>query len=191
MLDTLKRWDKDLFLLINRHHNSFFDVVMYWASDKLFWIPFYAFLVFIVIREFKKKSILILLHVAALVTASDQIASGLIKNTMKRLRPSHQPSLEGLIHLSAAGKGGLYGFVSSHASNAFALFVFLTILLPRSYRSLKWILFFWAVLIAYSRVYNGVHYPADVLGAALLGSVLAWLFSKLYFYFVKKWNLRF
>lgn len=186
MLDTLQRWDRDLFLLINRHHNALFDVVMYWASDKLFWLPFYAFLVFIVIKQFRKKSLLVLLHVAALIAASDQLASGLIKNSVKRLRPSHEPSLEGMIHLSAAGKGGLYGFISSHASNSFALFVFLSIVLPLPYRPLKWLLFFWALLIAYSRVYNGVHYPGDVLVAALSGSLLAWLFSRLYFYLEKK-----
>lgn len=186
MLDTLKEWDRELFLFINGHHNSFFDVIMYWASDKLFWIPFYAFLLFIVIRQFKKKSILVILHIAALITASDQLASGLIKNTVKRLRPSHEPSLEGLIHLSAAGKGGLYGFISSHASNSFALFMFLSLVLPKAYRPLKWILFFWASLVAYSRVYNGVHYPGDVLVAALLGSLLALLFSRLYFYFEKR-----
>ncbi len=188
MFNTLQEWDRELFLLINSHHNSFFDIVMYWASDKLFWIPFYAFLLFIVIRQFKKKSILVILHIAALITASDQIASGLIKNTVKRLRPSREPSLEGLVHLSSAGKGGLYGFISSHASNSFALFVFLSIVLPHNYRPLKWILFFWASLIAYSRVYNGVHYPGDVLVAALLGSLLALVFSRLYFYLKKKWK---
>lgn len=186
MFDKLKEWDTGLFFYINSRHNRFFDVVMYWASDKWFWLPFYAFLLFIVISYFRKKSWLVLLHIAALITASDQIASAVFKNTVKRLRPSHEPSLQGLIHLSQAGAGGQYGFISSHASNSFALFMFLSLVLPKSYRALKYVLFFWALLIAYSRIYNGVHYPGDVLFAMLSGSLLAWLFSKLYFYWGKK-----
>ena len=180
MFDKLKEWDTNLFLFLNKAHNSFFDVVMYWASDKLFWLPFYVFLFALVITVFKKKSALILLFIAALITASDQLASGFLKNTVKRLRPSHEAALQSVIHLSKAGTGGPYGFVSSHAANSFALFVFLSLLLPRSYRWLKYVLLFWAVLVSYSRIYNGVHYPGDVVAAALLGSLLGWLFAKLY-----------
>ena len=190
MIEALKEWDTKLFLYINSKHNGFFDVIMYWASDKLFWLPFYAFLLYIVIRQFKRKSIIVLLHIAALIAASDQLASDLIKNTVKRLRPSHEASLQSLIHLSKAGAGGRYGFISSHASNSFALFAFLSIILPHSYWPLKYVLLFWAALVAYSRIYNGVHYPADVLVAAVLGSLLAWLFSKLYFYIEEKQTIK-
>lgn len=100
---------------------------------------------------------------------SDQIASGLIKNSVKRLRPSHEPSLMPLIHLSKAGPGGMYGFVSSHSANAFGLLTFLFFLLPSKYKWLKIILFCWALLVSYSRIYNGVHYPSDVIGGAIVG----------------------
>jgi len=186
MFERLNEWDTKLFLYLNGKHNSFFDVIMYWASDKVFWFPFYAILLIIVIKHFKKRSILILLHIAALITASDQISSNLLKNTIKRLRPSHEAALQSLIHLSKAGPGGPYGFVSSHASNSFALFVFLSFLLPASFKPLKYILLFWALLVSYSRVYVGVHYPGDVICGALLGSILGWLFSKLYFYIAAK-----
>ena len=126
MFNTLKEWDTKVFLYLNGKHNNFFDVIMYWASDKLFWVPFYIILLIIVIRQFKKRSILILLHVAALITASDQISSNLLKNTIKRLRPSHEAALQSLIHLSKAGPGGPYGFVSSHAANVFTLAAFIT-----------------------------------------------------------------
>jgi len=186
MFDKLKEWDTQLFLYLNGKHNSFFDVVMYWASDKLFWIPFYIALLIIVIKHFKKRSILILLHIAALITASDQVSSNLIKNTVQRLRPSHKAAIQHLIHLSKAGAGGTYGFVSSHASNSFALFVFLSFILPAFFRPLKYILLFWALLVGYSRIYVGVHYPGDVVCGALLGSILGWLLSRLYFYIAPK-----
>ncbi len=188
MIDKIKEWDTKLFLYLNGKHNSFFDVVMYWASDKLFWLPFYLILLIIIIRYFKQKCILVILCIAALITASDQLASDLIKNTVKRLRPSHEAALQNMIHLSQAGAGGPYGFISSHASNSFALCVFLSCVLPCSFRPLQVILFLWASLVSYSRIYNGVHYPADVLVAALLGSLLGWLFSKIYFYIERKWT---
>lgn len=118
-MEYLKQFDIEMFLLINGKHNAFFDVIiMYWASDKLFWIPFYAVLLFFLIKIYKKFSIYILLAIGITITLSDQIASGLIKKTFMRLRPSHEPSLIPLIHLSKAGPGGMYGFVSSHSANA-------------------------------------------------------------------------
>jgi undecaprenyl-diphosphatase len=172
MLEKINHLDTKLFLYLNNMHNSFFDPIMYWASDKLFWLPFYAFLVFIIIKEYKKQSISILICIGILITACDQIASHLIKNSVKRLRPSHEPLLQKIIHLSKAGPGGQYGFVSSHSANAFGLATFLILLLPERYNPLKWILGFWAVLVAYSRIYNGVHYPLDVIVAALIGVLL-------------------
>jgi undecaprenyl-diphosphatase len=169
LFEQLQHFDTELFLLMNEKHNAFFDVIMFWASDKLFWIPFYAVLLFFLIKIYKKFSAYILLAIGITVGLSDQIASGLIKNSVKRLRPSHEPSLMPLIHLSKAGPGGMYGFVSSHSANAFGLLAFLFFLLPSKYKWLKIILFCWALLVSYSRIYNGVHYPSDVIGGAIVG----------------------
>lgn len=187
MLEYLKRLDTELFLFLNGKHNAFFDTVMYWASDKLFWFPFYAVIVFLLIREYRKRSIIVLLSIGILITLCDQIASHFLKNLTMRLRPSHEPLLTGLVHLSEAGPGGQYGFVSSHAANAFGLATFLILLLPRKYNLLKWILGFWAVLVAYSRIYNGVHYPGDVIVAALIGMLLAFIVYRIYFYATNKY----
>ncbi|MGK9119241.1 phosphatase PAP2 family protein [Olivibacter sp. LS-1] len=169
MLEDLKQFDTELFLAINGKHNAFFDTIMYWASDKLFWIPFYAVIVFFLVRIYKKFTIYILLAITVTITLCDQTASGLLKNLVKRFRPSHEPTLAGLVHLSEAGPGGKYGFVSSHSANAFGLVTFLFFLLPAKYNWLKIILLFWALLVSYSRIYNGVHYPFDILGGAVVG----------------------
>jgi undecaprenyl-diphosphatase len=182
MIDKLNELDTRLFLYLNGKHNAFFDPIMYWASHKLFWIPFYAFLLFIIIREYRKQSPYILVSIAVLITLCDQTASHLIKKAVQRLRPSHEPALEGLVHLSKAGPGGQYGFVSSHSANAFGLAVFLVLLLPPRYRVLKFILLFWACLVAYSRIYVGVHYPGDVIVAGLIGALLAFIVYKIYTY---------
>jgi undecaprenyl-diphosphatase len=173
MLEYLEALDTRLFLYINGKHNSFFDVIMYWASNQFFWIPLYLILIVWLIRRFRKSAWYYIIIVILLEIASDQLSSNLIKNLVRRPRPSHVASLAPYIHLSAAGPGGLYGFVSGHASNSFALVLFLILTLPPACRNLKYAMAAWALLVSYSRIYNGVHYPGDVLCGALLGSLLA------------------
>lgn len=180
-MEFLNSLDTDLFLLINGMHNSFFDTIMYWLSNKLFWVPMYLLIVFLLIRRYKMRGILMLLFIGIVITLCDQTASGLLKNLVQRLRPSHEPALAGLVHLSKAGTGGLYGFVSSHAANCFGLATFLWFTLDKQFKPLKYWLFVWAVLVSYSRIYNGVHYPGDVVVAAFIGAGYGYLMAKAYF----------
>lgn len=124
-----------------------------------------------------------MLAIGILIALCDQTASHLIKQAVKRLRPSHEPALENLIHLSEAGPGGQYGFVSSHAANAFGLGTFLILILPKQFNWLKWTLLFWACLISYSRIYNGVHYPSEVIVGGIIGILYGYLVAMLLFKF--------
>jgi undecaprenyl-diphosphatase len=178
MLDRLIALDTRLFLSLNRMHSAFWDFVMYWASDQFIWVPMYAVLAFGIWWKKRAHAIVYYGFIAGLIAASDQLSSHLIKGWARRPRPSHELALRGLVHLSKAGPGGAYGFVSSHAANSFALAVFLSLTLPGSWRVVKGVLFVWALLVAYSRIYNGVHYPGDVLCGALLGSLLAVIASR-------------
>jgi undecaprenyl-diphosphatase len=180
IIEKLNALDVRLFLSLNKHHNAFFDPIMYWASNKYFWVPFYLLIVILIIRAYKKRSILIFICTGILITLSDQLSSAVIKPLVKRLRPSHNPALAGLVHLSSAGPGGLYGFVSGHATNCFALFIFLTIILCKKFTPLKWVLFIWAIVVSYSRIYVGVHYPGDVICGAALGSIIGYVLSLIY-----------
>ncbi len=180
-MEYLKQLDTQLFMLINGSHNAFFDPIMYWLSDKLIWIPMYLLIIFLMVRRYKMRGVLMLVFVGLTIALCDQTASGLLKNTVQRLRPSHEPALAGLIYLSKAGPGGLYGFASSHAANVFGLATFLCFVLDSKFRYLKYGLFFWAILVAYSRIYNGVHYPGDVLAGTIIGIVFGYLMAKTYF----------
>lgn len=181
MMEFLQSLDKDLFLFLNGMHSAFFDPIMYWMSHKLFWIPMYLMIVFLMIRRYKMRGVLMLVFVGLVITLCDQTASHLLKNMVQRLRPSHEPALEGLIHLSKAGPGGLYGFVSSHAANVFGLATFLSFVLDKQFKLLKYWMFVWAFLVSYSRIYNGVHYPGDVIVAGLIGCAYGYLMAKAYF----------
>lgn len=180
-MEYLNQLDTQLFMLINGSHNAFFDPIMYWLSDKLIWAPMYLLIIFLMVRRYKMRGVLMLVFIGIVIALCDQTASGLLKNTVQRLRPSHEPALAGLIHLSKAGPGGLYGFASSHAANVFGLATFLCFVLDKQFKVLKYWLFAWAFLVAYSRIYNGVHYPGDVLFGSFIGIVFGYLMAKAYF----------
>jgi undecaprenyl-diphosphatase len=190
MLRKLEDLDTRLFLLLNEKHDALFDLIMYWASNQYVWIPLYLWLIFLFYRSFGKGVLYYLFWIVLLEVTSDQLSSHLIKNWACRPRPSHVASLIPYIHLSAAGPGGEYGFVSGHACNAFALAIFLIITLPRDFNRLKWLMIGWALLVSYSRIYNGVHYPGDVLGGVLLGSLLGWATGRLFGMFVNVYLIR-
>lgn len=178
ILNTLNQWDTELFLCLNGAHNSFWDFVMYWASDKIIWIPVYLIFLFLLWKKFREKIWIILLFAALLVFLSDQISVHLFKDTFQRLRPCHEAELMAWVHLVDGKCGGSFGFYSSHASNIWAVAVFvLSMLGNRNIRVIIPILI-WAMLISYSRIYLGVHYPGDVLAGMLAGSLLGWMIAR-------------
>ena len=173
MLDFLIEFDQQFFLLLNSAHNSLFDNVMVAMSNRFVWIPLYAYLLFVIIKRYKLNSLYIVLMTVVLITLCDQASVHLFKNVFLRLRPCHEPALDGLVHIVNNHCGGQYGFVSSHAANVFGLAVFLGKMLKPASRHWMTFLIIWAIVVSYSRIYLGVHYPFDILGGALLGILLA------------------
>jgi len=187
MLDFLLNTDTKLFLLINGWHTPFFDVVMTYISAKLFWLPLYLLLLWLIIRDYGKKTFVLLLFIAAVLALTDQVSVHLFKNVFQRLRPCHNESLAALVHTVNNHCGGKYSFVSSHATNVFGIVAFMFGLLGKRYKWLIWILLAWGVLVMYSRVYLGVHYPADVVAGAVVGMIIGSLMLSAYRFTVKKW----
>lgn len=180
LLDRIINCDRSIFLWINGHHNFLLDGVMFGMAKGTFWVPFYAMIALIILREFKRASWKIFLSVFLLTLFSDQVTSNLIGKSIKRLRPSQTPDIQSLIHLNIAQPESMYGFASSQASHAIALTVFLSLALPIQYRSCKILLFFWALLVSYSCIYNGENFPLDVVAGMLIGAGLGWIFYVLY-----------
>lgn len=186
ILDWLAEADSKLFLLLNGMHNNFFDVVMYWASDRWIWIPFYAWILYRIYKLLGKKILTVIIATALMITVSDQLSTSVIKDAVQRPRPCHEASLEGKVHLVNNYCGGQYGFVSSHAANCFALVSFLFFLVRSKDKLLIRLLVTWALLVSYSRIYLGVHYPGDVICGAFLGIILGKIFSIIYFKIERK-----
>ncbi len=186
MIEILKNLDTDLFLALNGAHNSVFDFLMFWVSNKLIWIPLYLYFLYLLIKNYKWKTIGIFISVIVLIALADQLSVHLFKNVFQRLRPCHESQLEGLVHLVNGKCGGQFGFISSHATNTFALSVFLIQFLGKKYKYFTISILIWASLIAYSRIYLGVHYPGDVIVGAAFGSLLGIII----FYFYKKLSSR-
>ncbi|HAC24904.1 MAG TPA: phosphatase PAP2 family protein [Cytophagales bacterium] len=167
-MDWILDTDRELFLFLNGLHTEWLDPLMMLFTQTQFWVPLYLFLIYLIFKNFGNEGWFVLAGVVVTILLADQITSSLMKPFFARLRPSHEPSLAGLVHLVDGYAGGRYGFASSHAANTFGTAWFIWKLFGTRYR---WIglMFVWCTLMTYTRVYLGVHYPGDVIVGALVG----------------------
>lgn len=186
LIDSILQIDEELFSFLNGLHAPMLDTLMLWATNKYFWIPLYLLLIFFISRKYKWSGIYLIATIILVVILANGVTSSFMKPYFQRLRPCYDSDLQETIHLMKRC-GGRFGFASSHASNHFGLATIIWLLFGTRYR-IAALLFPWAVLIAYSRVYVGVHYPLDILAGAIVGAILAWIIYKLFEVLNRRYN---
>ncbi len=178
MLEILNQLDQELLLFLNSINSPFFDSFMFLLSGKLVWAAFYLAIIVQIYRTYGwKNCVYLVVAIALVITCCDQLASGFLKPTFQRFRPSRSPEISNLVHIVNGYTGGKYGFASSHAANVFGLATFCSLLFHN--RKLSLFLFSWAALVSYSRIYLGVHYPGDIIVGTAIGLFFGYLIFKI------------
>ena len=186
MIDALIEKDIELFIYLNNLGTSNWDVFWLFVSNKFSAIPLYLLLLYLTFNQFGfKKTVIAIFFMVLLIAFSDQ-TSNLFKYGFKRLRPCHNENIADLIRLVGGRCGGKYGYFSAHASNSMAIAVFFGLLLRSKLNYLFPIVVFWAILVSYSRIYLGVHFPLDIITGMLIGLMYALVTCWFFKAFLKK-----
>lgn len=183
MPDYLLQLDRQLFYFINHDlGNAFFDILMPVLRNKLAWIPLYVFIVLFCLWRYKKQGLIIIVLLAITAGVADFGSATIIKSTVKRVRPCNDIALATTI-VSRVPCGTGYSFPSSHASDHFAIAVFMGAVFFGRYRWVLPVGLLWAASISFAQIYVGVHYPVDVTIGAIYGTLVGllfyWIFRKI------------
>ena len=187
MIDYLMDIDADALLAVNGLHDMFQDAFWWMVTAKWSSLLLVLALAWILLHQNRRHALLVLAMLVLSILVADQVSSGLIKHLVERLRPTHDPSLESMVHVINGYRGGLYGFVPSHAANSFAIATLLALVMRHRVVTLS--MFTWALLQCYSRVYLGVHYPGDILGGIIVGVLAGWLVWQLMRWIERRWRI--
>lgn len=179
IIEKLLDGDKDLLLGINGMNSSWADELMYAVSNTWFWLPLYILILILILRKFSlRNSIIIFIFTALLLVLTDQTCASLVRPWICRFRPTHEPGgLAEMIHTVHGYRGGKYGFPSCHAANSMAIAVYFSLFIKQNW--FRFLIFAWILLVSYSRIYLGVHYPGDILGGMIFGTLYAYLLYRI------------
>lgn len=184
-MEKIIELDKKLLLYLNSFHHPALDPVVLFLTHTFTWLPLYLLLVYLVVKYFKEDWWIFLLGIAITILLTDRITSGFMKPFFERLRPSREPSLQGMVHLVDGYVGGKFGFASSHAANTFGTATFFYLVFKKARKYFVW-MFLWAGVMTYTRIYLGVHYPGDILVGGLIGVAAGFVAAKFSFWLKKK-----
>ena len=188
MLEFITNIDTQLTLFLNGSDSEMLDAIAVTATKTSTWIPLGILLLYVLMRmKDWKNALLVILCFAIAITLADQMASGIFKPLVARLRPSHTPELQGVIDLVGDYRGGKFGFFSSHAANTCAVAVFLSLLFRK--RVFTVAICSWAMVNSWTRLYLGVHYVGDIMVGLIWGAFVGWMVFRLYRFLTLKVKL--
>ena len=179
-MEALGTLDERFFLFLNGLHTDWMDKVMIAVTQMWVWLPLYLLMVYWTVKQYGKRCWWIFIALGIVVLCSDQLSAHVCKPLFQRLRPCYNVDLQDLIYLPKGMAGGKYGFVSSHAANTFAIAAFMTAALRKNRAWVGIVLYLWAFISSYSRIYLGFHYPGDIFCGAVLGILVGLIFWKVF-----------
>ncbi|MDW5290066.1 phosphatase PAP2 family protein [Formosa sp. PL04] len=188
MFDQLVNYDKNVFLYLNNLGSESWDPLWLAITHELTFVPLYALLLYLIYRKRGLQSLIVaILVIALMITFTDQMTN-LVKHTVQRFRPCRTEGVMEHMRYIAA-RCGRYGFFSGHSSNSMAAAIFGGLLLKPFYKKGVYILIVWSIIVAYSRVYVGVHYPLDLVCGLTFGALSGFGFYTLFLYIAKRRSL--
>ena len=179
-MEALGTLDERFFLFLNGLHTDWMDKVMIAVTQMWVWLPLYLLMVHWTVKQYGKRCWWIFIALGIVVLCSDQLSAHVCKPLFQRLRPCYNVDLQDLIYLPKGMAGGKYGFVSSHAANTFAIAAFMTAALRKNRAWVGIVLYLWAFISSYSRIYLGFHYPGDIFCGAVLGILVGLILWKVF-----------
>jgi len=181
MIEHLAQFDRHLFHFINHDlGNPFFDWLMPILRNARTWIPLYIIVVGLCIWKYKKQGVIIIVLMALSAGIADFTSAHFYKKEVHRLRPCNDPEIAATVVLRVNGCGTGFSFPSTHATDHFAMAIFMAFVLYKRWRWIWLWAILWAGLICFAQVYVGVHFPIDVIVGALYGAFVGWLMSLLF-----------
>ncbi|RYZ57311.1 MAG: phosphatase PAP2 family protein [Chitinophagaceae bacterium] len=178
---TLQDWDTRTFLALNNGlANPFFDTVLPFFRDSVFWAPLYLFILLFVFFNYGTRGIWWTLAFLSTVALADLTGTYVFKETIQRIRPCNEPMLAGQVRLVIHACPGGYSFLSNHAANHFGLATFMVLSFKHTFKPWIYLFYLWALLICFAQLYVGVHYPSDILAGMLLGTLAGFITATVY-----------
>lgn len=188
MLDEIITLDKNLFVFLNGLGSETFDGLWLIITKQLYWTPFFILVFYLLFKKIGWRNLLIIIvFIALLILVCDQTAN-LFKNHFQRLRPCYDPEIKDVIRVVKSSK--TFSFFSGHAINSMATTTFVFLLFRKFYTH-AYLLFFFPLLFAYSRIYLGLHFPIDIITGYVLGVVFAFLFYKAFTFAQNRFTFQF
>lgn len=180
MIEQIIQLDHQLFFAINNGlSNFFFDWLMPILRNKYVWIPLYIFIIAFSIKKYKIKGVYLVLFLSATAGFADFTSAKVMKPAFERLRPCNDEALKDRV-IARVGCGSGKSFPSTHATDHFAIAVFLISIFYKRWRPMLSLGILWAASISFAQVYVGVHFPLDITVGALYGSLIGYIFASLY-----------
>lgn len=173
MIKYLNHLDHELFEWIQMYlRSAMLDPFFLAFRDKNFWIPLYVFLISWIGFNFGKQAWKVFLLCVITVIITDQMNSSVFKKIVQRDRPCNELYFKDQFKSALPCSGG-FSFPSSHATNHMGIAVMILLVGGGLLGRLKWLFISWALLIGFSQVYVGVHFPLDVTVGWIEGALWA------------------